>query len=257
MKEQVYLFNMFPDYVPPEELAKALSQAAIVAADIDPESRSVSVAVFREEYIPQRLLQQAAKDIAFLYGLKALEITATHPEDQLQKIEPEELMMMFVSRDSMARGSLAGAAYQWEDTHLTVKLRGNGKKQLEEIAPQVQSVLRERFAAPVTISFEAGQSLEGKALFEAMESMRGSLMENLPAAAAKQQKPEAKAAQNGDAFFGKPFKGSTVSMDTLNLDMGTIIVEGRVFNIDHKELKKRNAWVGAAGKTPPCRPDLL
>ena len=32
-------------------------------------------------------------------------------------------------------------------------------------------------------------------------------------------------------------------MRELSLDMGTIIVEGRVFAVDHKELKKRNAWV--------------
>ena len=45
MEQNIYLTNMFPDYVPPEELMMALSQAAIVAADIDPENRAVSVAV--------------------------------------------------------------------------------------------------------------------------------------------------------------------------------------------------------------------
>ena len=30
-------------------------------------------------------------------------------------------------------------------------------------------------------------------------------------------------------------------MKELNLDMGSVIVEGRVFAVDHKELKKRNA----------------
>ena len=32
-------------------------------------------------------------------------------------------------------------------------------------------------------------------------------------------------------------------MNQMTMDMGTIIVEGLVFNVDHKELKKRNAWV--------------
>ena len=36
MTDQVFFLNMFPDYAPPEELNAALSQAAIVAADIDP-----------------------------------------------------------------------------------------------------------------------------------------------------------------------------------------------------------------------------
>ena len=32
-------------------------------------------------------------------------------------------------------------------------------------------------------------------------------------------------------------------MQELNLDMGSVIVEGKVFAVEHKELKKRNAWV--------------
>ena len=54
---------MFPDYEPPEELQQALSQAAIVAADIDPQTRKVSVAVHSDCYIPTRYLEQAEKEI--------------------------------------------------------------------------------------------------------------------------------------------------------------------------------------------------
>ena len=140
--ENVYLTNMFPDYVPPEDLAMALSQAAIVAADFDPVNRCVSVAIHSESYIPQRLLDQAAREIGSLYGLRRLELTATHPETELHIIEPEELMMLFVSCNSMTRGSLAGAKWEWSGPALTVKLRGNGKAELEELLPQVQSILR-------------------------------------------------------------------------------------------------------------------
>ena len=122
MEEQIFFLNMFPDYEPPEELYAALSQAAIAAADIDPETRSVHVALHSERYIPQRLLEQVRKDICGLYGLQKLELTATHPESELQKIEPEELMWLFVSRNSMARGSLAGAKWEWNEQNLTVKL---------------------------------------------------------------------------------------------------------------------------------------
>ena len=242
MNQKVYLTNMFPDYEPPEELKTALSQAAIVAADIDPEERSVSVVIHSKTYIPQRLLDQVARDLGGSYGLRKLELTATHPEAELHKMESDELMNLFVSRNSMTRGALAGAKWEWKEAALTVKLRGNGKKELEELIPQVQNVLRERFAAPVTITIEAGQTLEGKALFEAMESMRGSMIQAAPAIAEKKQ-AEAKAATPTDAFYGKPFKGNAVPMNQMSMDMGTIIVEGVVFNVDHKELKKRNAWV--------------
>ena len=243
MNQQVYLTNMFPDYVPPEELQEALSQAAIVAADIDPENRLVQAALHSEKYIPMRLLDRVEKDICSLYGLHKLILTVTHPETELHKIEPEELMQMFVSRNSMSRGTLAGAQWNWDGYDLTVKLVANGKDTLQEHIPVVQNLLRERFACPVTITVEAGKSLEGKALFEAMESMRGELLQKLPAVAQQQTKKEEKAAPQSDTFYGKPFKGVAVPMKDVSIDMGTVIIEGRVFNIDHKELKKRNAWV--------------
>ena len=243
MEEQIFFLNMFPDYEPPEELYAALSQAAIAAADIDPETRSVHVALHSERYIPQRLLEQVRKDICGLYGLQKLELTATHPESELQKIEPEELMWLFVSRNSMARGSLAGAKWEWNEQNLTVKLAANGKETLLEHIPSVEKVLRERFAAPVHITVEAGNTLEGKALFAATESMRESEIQKLPAVSAAQPKKEDKSAAPSETFYGKPFKGTSVPMKELSLDMGTVIVEGKVFAVDHKELKKRNAYV--------------
>ena len=243
MEEQIFFLNMFPDYEPPEELYAALSQAAIAAADIDPETRSVHVALHSEHYIPQRLLEQVRRDICGLYGLKKLELTATHPESELQKIEPDELMWLFVSRNSMARGSLAGAKWEWSEQNLTVKLAANGKETLLEHIPSVEKVLRERFAAPVHITVEAGNALEGKALFAATESMRESEIQKLPTTSAAQPRKEDKPAAPSESFYGKPFKGTPVPMKELSLDMGTVIVEGKVFAVDHKELKKRNAYV--------------
>ena len=99
-----------------------LSQAAIAAADISAEERSVHVVLHSESYIPQRLLDQTAKEISGLYGLRRMNLTATHPASELQKIEPEELRDLFVMHDSMARGSLAGAKWEWSGESLTIRL---------------------------------------------------------------------------------------------------------------------------------------
>lgn len=244
MKKTVLLLNMFPDYEPPEGLKAALSQAAIVAADIDPASRSVHVAAHSDLYIPGRYAERMRKDICALYGLSNLQITLTHPAAELHKIEPNDLMWLFVGKSSLTRGSLAGAKWVWDENHLTVKLKANGKKQLEELIPQVQMDLQQRFAAPVTISIEAGQALEGKALFEVMDTMRQSAFEQMPALAQKKAtEAPARQEQVSEAFYGKPFRGPAVPMKDMSMDMGTIILEGRVFAIDHKELTKRNAWV--------------
>ena len=243
MSETVYLLNMFPDYEPPEEIRKALSQAALVAVDIRAENRSVEVAAHTDTYVPRRLTRQAEKDILSLYGLRNLEITLTHPATELSKIEPEELRDLFVDLDPMTRASLAGAKWAWDGGHLTVCLVANGKAGVEAQIPAVVKTLQERFAAEVTISVEANHDLTGADLSKAMEKLREEALSAAPAASAKQAQKEERKPQDSDTFYGKPFRGTAVPMKDLNLDMGTIIVEGKVFAIEHKELTKRNAWV--------------
>ncbi len=243
MKDTVTFLQMFPDYEPPEALKCALSQAAIAAADIDPESKTVEVAIHSQVYIPKYELDGVAEALRQSYGLKALRLTATHPADQLKQVNAQELMLLFVEQNSMHRGALAGATWSWQENTLQVKLRGNGLKALQESAVAVQRNLQERFGTPVQIQFEAGQALEGKELYDAMQKMRGDLLSAAPASAAAAPKKAAQSQTDAAAFYGKPFKGQATSMKGLNLDMGSIIVEGRVFSVEHKELKKRNAWV--------------
>ena len=243
MSETVYLLNMFPDYEPPEEIRKALSQAALVAVDIRAENRSVEVAAHTDTYVPRRLTRQAEKGILSLYGLRNLEITLTHPATELSKIEPEELRDLFVDLDPMTRASLAGAKWAWDGGHLTVCLVANGKAGVEAQIPAVVKTLQQRFAAEVTISVEANHDLTGAELSKAMEKLREEALSAAPAASAKQAQKEERKPQDSDTFYGKPFRGTAVPMKDLNLDMGTIIVEGKVFAIEHKELTKRNAWV--------------
>ena len=241
MEEKTYLLNMFSDYEPPESLKNAISQAAIVAADLDPVARRITMTIRCEHYIPQRMLDVASADICELYGLRDLDLIATYPEDQLHSMAEEDILDLFVRENSMTRGSLAGARWNWEEQKLTVVLVANGKKELEKCIPAVQNAISGMFGVPVTIEIQAGQALEGKELFDAMEKMRGDLMAELPKAA-PMQKSEAAPAQS-DAMYGKPIRGTNTPMRDLNLDMGTVIVEGKVFAVDHKELKKRNAWV--------------
>ena len=241
MSEQVTFLNMFPDYAPPEALQKALSQAAIAAADIDPKTRTVSIAVHSEIYMPGRLLEQVQREIATIYGLEKLEISATYPSQQLTQMDPEDIRDLFIAQNSMSRGSLAGARWEWEEGKLHIYLKANGKDALIEAVPVVTRQLQEQFATPVSIEIHPGETLEGQALFDAMEQMRGSILTNLPQTPVFEKKEQM--VENNPAFFGKAFKGTPTPMRELNLDMGSVIVEGRVFSVEHKELKKRNAWV--------------
>ncbi len=242
MREQVFFLNMFSDYEPSEALKEAFSQAAIVAADIDPETRKVAVAVHSEQYIPARLLEQAGREIATLYALQTVKIVATHPEIELEKLEANELVELFIAENSMCRASLAGAQWEWKDKELHIHLRANGKDTLLECVPAVAGKIKERFGVSVAMRFHAGEALEGQALFDAMAQMRDTMIAELPIVTETSNKVQAKP-EEPTAIYGKPIKGATTPMKELNLDMGSVVVEGRVFSVEHKELKKRNAWV--------------
>ena len=242
MKEKVFFLNMFPDYTPPEELKEALSQAAIAAADIDPVQQRVHIAIHTDSYIPRRLLSQVEVELRQCYGLRGMELIATHPAHQLHQIEPTELRDLFVEQISMARAALAGAQWNWDGQTLRVKLLGNGVEQLQEAALAVERQLRERFETPVHIVFEAGETLDGQQLFAAMEKLRGTMLDAIPKNAASEKKAQPSQPEH-NAFYGKPIKGQVTPMQDVTLDMGSVIIEGRVFAVEHKELKKRNAWV--------------
>lgn len=57
--------------------------------------------------------------------------------------------------------------------------------------------------------------------------------------AAKKASSSSSSAQapTGDMIFGRPFGGEVVKMKDLNLDMYRVVVAGKVFAVNHKELK--------------------
>ena len=145
MAERRNFFDMFREYEPEDDLRLALENTVILGADIQHARRIIEISMFAPEYIPLRKLNNVSSDVCRLYLLNGLELKVTHPVDQLERVEIEELRDLFVAQNSMTRGSLAGALWQWEGTTLTVRLRGNGKKELEECAVHVARDLGERF----------------------------------------------------------------------------------------------------------------
>ena len=248
MKESVSFLQMFTEYRPGESLSGVLSVARITGADLDPATRQAAVTLYADQYIPMRLLEKVERDICGLYGLRHFEIHMTHPAEELQKVEPEELMQLFVEENSMNRASLAGAGWKWDGDNLEISLRANGKAALEEAVPAVCRKLTERFGRAPVFKVLSAHDLSGQALFDALETMRSTTAAAMPAAMRSGDKkssgsPKQDQPQSEETLYGKPFRGNPVPMKDLNIDMGSVIVEGRVFSVDHRELKKRNAWI--------------
>ena len=80
--------------------------------------------------------------------------------------------------------------------------------------------------------------------FARTEALRAQALKNIPRAVPSSQKKKA-TKDHGKVIYGHVVKKKPIPMGELNLDMGTVVIEGDVFAVDHRELKKRNAWVVA------------
>ena len=81
------------------------------------------------------------------------------------------------------------------------------------------------------------------AAFRRTEEIRKKALAGLQTARPRAKKaPAGKPA--GKLLYGRrEIRSEPLPMRTLELDMGTVTVRGDVFSVDHRELKKRGAWV--------------
>ena len=86
---------------------------------------------------------------------------------------------------------------------------------------------------------------DAMAAFRRTEEIRRRALAGLKTASPREKKA-ASGGPRGKLLYGKhEIKRESIPMSTLELDMGTVIVKGDVFAVDHRELKKRGAWVVA------------
>ena len=250
---QVHFLDLFLGYEPPEAIRPAVQAMTVGHADLDREARTISLTLASEVYIAEQGLESMASELEARYGLKRLALAVQYPPEALATFDYRDLYRVFVKCYSPSAAILAGAKYVLEGETLTIHLRANGKNELLPHLPRAERFLEERFGVHKTIAIEAHSNLEGKALFEETERIRREAIKNAPALAEQAAKAAARASggangqsapqQSGDLFYGKPFHGEKVPIRDLNLDMFRVVIEGKVFAVQHRELKKRNAWV--------------
>ena len=244
MSNTVLFLDMFSGCQP--EQPELWAQVQIRSAVIDPEERCVAVELFSPAYLPGRSLRSVHGEIRRRYGLRRLELKPSYPAELICQAEPRELTEVLIAALPAARLILAGSKWELSEEHVTIQLAANGKDQLEPALPRLREYLRETFGAEPVIQIQA-HAVEGEALYAQTARIRQEAMKAVPAPDFKEPAPKAggKSAPepSGDLIFGRPFSGAATAMSELNLDMFKVIVEGEVFAVNHKELKKRNAWV--------------
>ncbi len=79
-----------------------------------------------------------------------------------------------------------------------------------------------------------------RAAFLRTEALRREAMKHIQPVQARER---ASGKAGGNLIYGRrEIKGNPIAMSELNLDMGTVLVEGDVFDIKHRKMKNREAW---------------
>jgi DNA polymerase-3 subunit alpha (Gram-positive type) len=146
-----------------------------------------------------------------------------------------------------ASGAGANLIQEAEDT-LCRAYNLNSVK-IEGVSPQPESATNPPDADPATASAgdptaSPAKEEEPEDAFARAEAIRRAAMKQVAQPSAASAKPGEKK-PGGRAIFGKPISKSPTPIESLELDMGTVVVEGDVFAVDNRELKKRGAWVVA------------
>ncbi len=247
MEKTVRLLEVFRGYEPPEDQRDLWEQAEVCHAEIDAERRRMVLVLWSGRYLPGRLVGEAERDLERRFGLRRVHLQPTYPPELLPEMDFADLAQAIVRRYPLASSTLAGARWRVEGDTVVIGLRANGKAALEPHLPAAAQFIEERFGRRVDFRVEIGALAEDADLFAETERMRREAVAHLDLSAPQPERPADRKPRPAeipvDLIYGKPFRGEATAMDQLNLDMFRVIVEGRVFAVNHRELKKRNAWV--------------
>lgn len=137
-----------------------------------------------------------------------------------------------------AAGLLAGAEWKAEGKRIVVTLKNGGHELLTPYAGWLEERAAARFGETRRVIFEEAACAEE--LFRRTERIRKEAMKNSPRPAPGKKKGKSAA---GRVIFGHAVRGEPTPIGSLTLDTGTVTVRGEVFAVEHREMKKRGAWV--------------
>ena len=204
-------FEMFALYTPDAALAAQVKAWLVTGAVMDRKARTIEVQLLCPATPDPALLARLSGEVAQAYGLAGVVFQPACPQ-------PVEDVSIPPPDDSDVPPPPADEDVPPEP------------ETLAEAAPVAQ--------APSPKSEPSPALSEQQRLFQQTEALRQKAMKEAMQAHAKERGFSSKRIYGTHKIRKVP-----VPMNTLELDMGIVTVEGDVFAVEHRELKKRNAWV--------------
>ena len=148
----VRLLDLFRSYSPDEEVKTLLDDVKIFDAEIDMKSRSVSVTVRLEQYLPLETIRKIEQGIARAYSIQNMALKPIYDPSLLAQFPGKDLAYYFSEHYAPSMSILAGCSCSLSGDTLTVNLKANGKDRLQPYLSRGENWLREMFGMPVKLS---------------------------------------------------------------------------------------------------------
>ena len=226
---------LFYEYKPSEEIKTLLDGCTIQSATIDPAKRRISAVIEPKNYIPSATLDKLKTELAKLYGLKRLVLEPKYLESHFEQAVAE-LAESIIDACPSAVSSLADAQWELAGETVIIRLKNNGaeliKKNIKAACDKAQQLFGKRYGFEVV----AGKEMTDEMISEAAEQLKQQAM-------AEDKSRAAKSAEASTLIFGKPIKGDPIDIGEISFDLSTVIFEGKVFSVEHRETRNNGAYV--------------
>ena len=220
-------FEMFAKYHPAPALAAQLETWLVTGAVMDSHSRTIEVKLLCTDLPAPALLDQVGREVSQIYGLRGVTFRPACPQ-----------------APAGAEGALAPPTGRGG---CPAAPRGCRRPPMEEAVPPAwEAPPSQRWSRPLSLrNRQVGGCRSGRGPLPAGKTLppdRGHAAAEAMKAAMAAHK-EARGFSTQRIYGTRQIKKAPKPMNTLELDMGVVTVEGDVFAVEHRELKKRNAWV--------------
>ena len=221
MSKKIPFLELFAALCRWTELSNAVESWLILSANIDRASLSAKILVEGASGAGSNLLAEVEEAICRAYGLRSVRIVTEAAAPAAPAAEQKPV-------PAEAQKKPAAPAAQ---KPVPAPVQQNNPAAAAKTAEPARQTVPARKSAP---------KAEKKPVdaFARTEAIRQAAMKNIGAPAAPKEK-----APKGRNLMGRAISKAPVPMSQLELDMGTVVIEGDVFAVDNKELKKRGAWV--------------
>ena len=240
MSEPLFL-QMFSRFQPENDYSPAWSRAQIINSKIMPDAHTITVEVRFDEYVSAAEIARAEQAISACYGLHRMSIEPKYSPDALSAMDFSDLEACLSKAYPPLTSTLAGSQWTLEGDEIVISLRANGKDLLQKYLPKAREYLLERFGRDVHFTVKTNADEAELDVFRQTRMLREQALSEIDTP--NYSSGEEKKAPKKSAIFGKPFRGEPIPIERLDQAESAVVVEGEVFRVDNRELKRRGAWV--------------